>query len=115
MASTPTRRWTAARRRRGSRCWSAGSSTPCSNAGPCLPGIEFASKAVLRTRLGLLGARTPVEQMAALGFVPIALVVVGIVTTLVVGYALARSLGLSREFGLLSGGSVGICGASAAL
>jgi uncharacterized integral membrane protein (TIGR00698 family) len=83
--------------------------------GRCIPGIEFASKAVLRTGVALLGARITVEQMAALGFVPIALVVVGIVTTLLVGYGLARLLGLSREFGLLSGGSVGICGASAAL
>ncbi|MGH6909427.1 MAG: YeiH family protein, partial [Phenylobacterium sp.] len=56
-----------------------------------------------------------VEQMADLGVVPIAMVVVGIVTTLLVGVVLARLLGQSREFGLLSGGSVGICGASAAL
>jgi uncharacterized integral membrane protein (TIGR00698 family) len=56
-----------------------------------------------------------VEQMAALGFVPIALVVAGIATTLLFGVVLARLLGLSRGFGLLSGGSVGICGASAAL
>jgi uncharacterized integral membrane protein (TIGR00698 family) len=32
-----------------------------------------------------------------------------------VGLMLARILGLSRSFGVLSGGSVGICGASAAL
>jgi uncharacterized integral membrane protein (TIGR00698 family) len=83
--------------------------------GRCIPGIEFASKAVLRTGVALLGARITVEQMAALGFTPITLVVAGVVTTLLVGYALARVLGLSREFGLLSGGSVGICGASAAL
>jgi uncharacterized integral membrane protein (TIGR00698 family) len=83
--------------------------------GRCIPGIEFASKAVLRTGVALLGARITVEQMAALGFTPIALVVAGVATTLLVGYALARLLGLSREFGLLSGGSVGICGASAAL
>jgi len=40
---------------------------------------------------------------------------VGIVTTLMIGALLARLLGLSRDFGLLSGGSVGVCGASAAL
>jgi len=83
--------------------------------GRCIPGIEFASKAVLRTGVALLGARITVEQMAALGVMPIALVIVGIITTIGVGYLLARMLGLSREFGLLSGGSVGICGASAAL
>ena len=36
-------------------------------------------------------------------------------TTLLVGLLLARLFGLSRAFGALSGGSVGICGASAAL
>jgi uncharacterized integral membrane protein (TIGR00698 family) len=83
--------------------------------GRCIPGIEFASKAVLRTGVALLGARITVEQMADLGVVPIGMVVVGIATTLMVGALLARLLGLSREFGLLSGGSVGVCGASAAL
>jgi uncharacterized integral membrane protein (TIGR00698 family) len=43
------------------------------------------------------------------------MVIVGIATTLMVGALLARMLGLSRGFGLLSGGSVGVCGASAAL
>jgi uncharacterized integral membrane protein (TIGR00698 family) len=83
--------------------------------GRCIPGIEFASKAVLRTGVALLGARITVEQMADLGVVPIGMVIVGIATTLMVGALLARMLGLSRGFGLLSGGSVGVCGASAAL
>jgi uncharacterized integral membrane protein (TIGR00698 family) len=83
--------------------------------GRCIPGIEFASKAVLRTGVALLGARITVEQIVALGPVPIAMVVTGVTTTLLVGIGLARLLGLSRPFGVLSGGSVGICGASAAL
>ena len=83
--------------------------------GRCIPGIEFASKAILRTGVALLGARITIKQMADLGVVPIGMVIVGIVTTLIVGVLLARMLGLRREFGLLSGGSVGICGASAAL
>ncbi|HEX4709111.1 YeiH family protein [Phenylobacterium sp.] len=83
--------------------------------GRCIAGIEFASKAVLRTGVALLGARITVEQIIALGPVPVAMVVAGVATTLLVGLGLARLLGLSREFGVLSGGSVGICGASAAL
>jgi uncharacterized integral membrane protein (TIGR00698 family) len=83
--------------------------------GRCIPGIEFASKAVLRTGVALLGARITVEQIIALGPVPIAMVVAGVTTTLLVGLGFARLLGLSRPFGVLSGGSVGICGASAAL
>ncbi|HEY0437388.1 MAG TPA: putative sulfate exporter family transporter [Phenylobacterium sp.] len=83
--------------------------------GRCIAGIEFASKAVLRTGVALLGARITAQQIAALGPVPIAMVVAGVITTLMVGLLLARLLGLSRAFGALSGGSVGICGASAAL
>ena len=83
--------------------------------GRCIPGIEFASKAILRTGVALLGARITVEQIVQLGPVPIAMVVAGVTTTILMGLVLARVLGLSRSFGVLSGGSVGICGASAAL
>lgn len=83
--------------------------------GRCVAGIEFASKAVLRTGVALLGARITVDEMLALGAAPIAIVVAGVVSTLLLGVVAARALGLSRGFGLLSGGSVGICGASAAL
>ena len=83
--------------------------------GRCIPGIEFASKAVLRTGVALLGARITVGQIVALGPVPIAMVVAGVTTTVLMGLLLARLLGQSRSFGVLSGGSVGICGASAAL
>jgi uncharacterized integral membrane protein (TIGR00698 family) len=83
--------------------------------GRCVAGIEFASKAVLRTGVALLGARITAQQIVALGPVPIGMVMVGVASTLLVGLGLARLLGLSRAFGTLSGGSVGICGASAAL
>jgi uncharacterized integral membrane protein (TIGR00698 family) len=83
--------------------------------GRCVAGIEFASKAILRTGVALLGARITVEQILGLGVTPIAMVAVGVTTTLLVGVLLARVLKLNRSFGLLSGGSVGICGASAAL
>jgi len=83
--------------------------------GRCVAGIEFSSKAVLRTGVALLGARITVEQMLALGAVPIVMVIAGVASTILVGFAASRALGLSRSFGVLSGGSVGICGASAAL
>ena len=41
--------------------------------------------------------------------------IVGVATTIVFGLLLARRLGLSPMFGVLSGGAVAICGASAAL
>jgi uncharacterized integral membrane protein (TIGR00698 family) len=83
--------------------------------GRCIPGIEFSSKAILRVGVALLGARITFEQIAGLGLGPIAIVLVGVLSTIGFGVAAARWLGLNRSFGLLSGGAVGICGASAAL
>ncbi|HEV2531057.1 YeiH family protein [Phenylobacterium sp.] len=83
--------------------------------GRCVAGIEFSSKAILRTGVALLGARITVEQMLQLGVTPILMVVVGVASTIALGFLASRALGLSRSFGVLSGGAVGICGASAAL
>jgi uncharacterized integral membrane protein (TIGR00698 family) len=83
--------------------------------GRCVAGIEFSSKAVLRLGVALLGARITAAQIMGLGVMPIATVVLAVATTIGAGWLAARALGLSRSFGVLSGGAVGICGASAAL
>ncbi len=83
--------------------------------GRCVAGIEFASRSVLRLGVALLGVRITFGQIASLGFAPVATVIVGVATTILVGLFLARRLNLSPTFGVLSGGSVAICGASAAL
>ena len=83
--------------------------------GRCIPGIEFSSKTILRLGVALLGAKITVSQIVGLGVMPIATVVVAVVSTIAMGAVAARALGLSRAFGILSGGAVGICGASAAL
>ncbi len=83
--------------------------------GRAIPGIEFASKAVLRLGVALLGARITAGQIVGLGALPIITVVIGVTTTLGFGYVVSKGLGQSRAFGVLSGGAVGICGASAAL
>jgi uncharacterized integral membrane protein (TIGR00698 family) len=83
--------------------------------GRCVAGIEFSSKTILRFGVALLGARITVGQILDLGLMPIVTVLVGVATTIGVGVLAARRLGLSRSFGVLSGGAVGICGASAAL
>ncbi len=80
-----------------------------SEDGPCRAGIEFASKTVLRLGVALLGVRITLEQVASLGVGPVITVVLGVVATIVFGALLARVMGL------LTGGSVAICGASAAL
>lgn len=79
------------------------------------PGIEFCSRNVLRLGVGLLGARITATQIAGLGWSTAAIVIAAVVTTLLVGYFLGKRLGLDRAQGVLSGGSVAICGASAAL
>jgi uncharacterized integral membrane protein (TIGR00698 family) len=83
--------------------------------GRCVRGIEFTSRTILRLGVALLGARITAAQILDLGVMPIATVVVGVATTIGLGVLAARALGLSRSFGVLSGGAVGICGASAAL
>lgn len=81
----------------------------------CLAGVNFASRTVLRLGVALLGVRITLEEVAALGIGPLLIVVSGVVLTIVAGALLARMLGLGREMGLLTGGAVAICGASAAL
>lgn len=86
-----------------------------SEQGPCLAGIEFAARTILRLGVALLGVRITLEQVAALGIGPVLTVVAGVVLTIAMGAVLARLLGVSRDLGLLTGGSVAICGASAAM
>lgn len=84
-------------------------------AGPCAAGIEFAARQVLRTGVALLGLRITMGQITALGWTPVAMVVVAVVLTIGVSMLLARLVGFQSLFGLLSGGATAICGASAAL
>lgn len=79
------------------------------------PGIAFTARAVLRLGVALLGARISVDMLAALGGRAIGLVVAGVVLTILCGLLLARLAGRDWRFGLLTGGSVAICGASAAM
>jgi uncharacterized integral membrane protein (TIGR00698 family) len=79
------------------------------------PGINFAGKFVLRLGVALLGARISAGQIAELGFVPIVIVVGGVILTILVGRTLARPLGVTPAKGVLTGGAVAICGASAAM
>jgi uncharacterized integral membrane protein (TIGR00698 family) len=83
--------------------------------GPCKAGIEFSARTLLRLGVALLGLRITTAQIADLGVGPVALVVIAVALTIVVSMLAARLLGFNMLFGLLSGGAVAICGASAAL
>lgn len=79
------------------------------------PGVAFSARTLLRLGVALLGLRLSFADIASLGWAPV-LAVVGLVAlTLASGAALARLLGRDPAFGILAGGSVAICGASAAL
>lgn len=83
--------------------------------GRCVAGIEFSSRAILRVGVALLGVRITVEQIASLGIMPVLTVMSGVILTIVAGWVLARMMRLRPSLGILSGGAVAICGASAAL
>jgi uncharacterized integral membrane protein (TIGR00698 family) len=82
---------------------------------PTQKGVDFCGRTVLRMGVALLGARITFEQVGQLGVQSAVLIAVALVLTILVGVWGARLLGLQREEGLLSGGAVAICGASAAL
>ena len=83
--------------------------------GPCVPGIKFSEKAVLRFGVALLGARISADLVIALGIKPLLLVVGGVAATLFFGLLAAKLLKKNWCIGVLTGGSVAICGASAAM
>ena len=83
--------------------------------GTCKPGIEVTARQVLRIGVALLGLRITLDQVTALGWQPVLMVVAAVAFTIVLGVVLARWMGYRVFFGLLTGGAVGICGASAAL
>ncbi|WP_424929121.1 YeiH family protein [Amaricoccus tamworthensis] len=83
--------------------------------GRCVTGIGFTSKTVLRIGVALLGARISVDLLIGLGPKVILLIVLGVILTILFGLLGAKILGRGWRFALLTGGSVAICGASAAM
>ncbi|MCX2863714.1 putative sulfate exporter family transporter [Paucibacter sp. PLA-PC-4] len=78
-------------------------------------GVDFCGRTVLRVGVALLGARITTDQVAELGARTATIVTLGLALTIACGLLLARMLGRRREEGLLTGGAVAICGASAAM
>lgn len=78
-------------------------------------GIEFASKTLLRIGVALLGLRIGWDQILALGWMPVVMVVAMVAMTIGISVILARAMDFNPLFGFLSGGATAICGASAAM
>lgn len=81
----------------------------------CASGVRIASQTLLRWGVALMGLRLGLEDVAGLGWQPVAAIVVLVGATLGAGVFLSYAFGRQKAFGLLAGGSVAICGASAAL
>ena len=81
----------------------------------CRPGIDFSARNILRIGVALLGARITVSQVVALGGPVLAVAAAGVLLTMVSGWLFARAFRQKTDLGVLTGGSVAICGASAAL
>ena len=78
-------------------------------------GIYFASRNVLRFGVALLGLRITTGDVMDLGWPVVALIVVSVVATILLGGVIGRAFGLKGDHAVLSAGAVAICGASAAL
>jgi uncharacterized integral membrane protein (TIGR00698 family) len=79
------------------------------------PGIGLSARTLLRISVALLGLRITFSQVGELGWSSAVMVLTAVPLTIGFGWALARLLKIDARFGVLSGGAVGICGASAAM
>lgn len=81
----------------------------------CKLGIDFVATKVLKVGVALLGLRIAFSDLQALGWQTALLLLIAVASTILLGILLAKALGMDKNFGMLTGGSVGICGASAAM
>lgn len=79
------------------------------------PGLNLASKTLLRWGIVLAGAQITVWQIIDLGWLSFLWIAATVALVIVAGVLTARWLGLGSASGVLAGGAVAICGASAAL
>lgn len=79
------------------------------------PGIDAAGRTILRIGVALLGARITFEKVAQIGWSQIAAITTIVALTISFGIVFSRLLSYQTRVGLLTGGAVAICGASAAL
>jgi uncharacterized integral membrane protein (TIGR00698 family) len=79
------------------------------------PGINVSARTLLRISVALLGLRITFGQIGELGWSTAAMVMVTVPLTIGFGWIAARTIKLDGRYGVLSGGAVGICGASAAM
>lgn len=88
---------------------------PLSAKNALKPGLEFAGRTLLRTGVALYGAQLTLGQLVNGGALPIVIAIAAVGFTIVFGVLAARAMGLTRDFGFLTGCATGVCGAAAAM
>ncbi len=83
--------------------------------GKCVAGVQVASSQLLKIGVAFLGVRVTLDQISSLGPVLVLVIPVLIIFTIGAGLLFSKIFSRSASFGLLTGGAVAICGASAAL
>ncbi len=78
------------------------------------PGVDSSSRALMRFAVALLGVRIAFDDIVSLGVVPPLMILASMVIIILFGLSFAKLLKLPRVFGVLSSGSVAVCGVSAA-
>ncbi len=81
----------------------------------CKAGIEWTASKVLRFWVALIGFRIAFSDILSLGWQTGIVLVGAVVSTIYLWVVLSRVFWISKQFGILSWGATGICGASAAL
>lgn len=76
-------------------------------------GVTFSLRRILRLSIVLLGLQITAQQAIEVGGAGIAMIAVGLLTTLIVTVPIGRALGVPRGLSLLIGVGTAICGASA--
>jgi len=88
---------------------------PLSTKDVLKPGLEFAGRTLLRTGVALYGVQLTLGDLMHGGALPIVIAICAVGFTIVFGVVAARLLGLTRDFGFLTGCATGVCGAAAAM
>ncbi|TWT10098.1 YeiH family protein [Reyranella sp. CPCC 100927] len=88
---------------------------PVATAPIFMPGVDIAGRTLLRLGVALLGVRLTFGDMIAGGLTPVVVAALAVFGTIAFGALAARWFGLPRDLGLLTGCSVGVCGAAAAM
>ena len=86
-----------------------------SEEGKCIKGLNFSSKYILYLGIILLGTRIDFEKILSINQNIIFLVIFGVILTILFSILLLRIFGFQYRFGILIGGAIAICGASAAM